>query len=147
MYRFAVAAPLRQETSLRVQTRYLRRRSEQIERQSYVNLQRFLRQGLIDRATHDLIATILGLLEKIGDHQKRLEAIKQERQKIYEAQKQIQGNMQALSNTGKEGQMRAQYVDRLEETEQNLQVLAQEEGQLEAEIKRLEKEIERGLQG
>ncbi|MBP7593985.1 MAG: hypothetical protein KBA85_20450, partial [Chloroflexi bacterium] len=147
MYRFAVAAPPRQETSLRVQTRYLRRRSEQIERQSYVNLQRFLRQGLIDRATHDLIATILGLLEKIGDHQKRLEAIKQERQKIYEAQKQIQGNMQALSNTGKEGQMRAQYVDRLEETEQNLQVLAQEEGQLEAEIKRLEKEIERRLQG
>ncbi len=147
MYRFAVAAPPRQETSLRVQTRYLRRRSEQIERQSYVNLQRFLRQGLIDRATHDLIATILGLLEKIGDHQKRLEAIKQERQKIYEAQKQIQGNMQALSNTGKEGQMRAQYVDRLEETEQNLQVLALEEGQLEAEIKRLEKEIERRLQG
>ncbi len=147
MYRFAVAAPPRQETSLRVQTRYLRRRSEQIERQSYVNLQRFLRQGLIDRATHDLIATILGLLEKIGDHQKRLEAIKQERQKIYEAQKQIQGNMQALSNTGKEGQMRAQYVDRLEETEQNLQVLAQEEGQLVGEIKRLEKEIERRLQG
>ncbi|MBP6471671.1 MAG: hypothetical protein KBE23_22035 [Chloroflexi bacterium] len=146
-YRFAVDVPARRETTLRVNTRYLRRRQEQIERQSYVNLQRFLRQGLIDRATHDLIATILGLLEKIGDHQKRLEAIKQERQKIYEAQKQIQGNMQALSNTGKEGQMRAQYVDRLEETEQNLQVLAQEEGQLVAEIKRLEKEIERRLQG
>jgi len=64
---------------------------------------------------------------------------------VYEAQKQIQSNMQALSNTGKEGQMRAQYVDRLEATEQNLQVLAQEEAQLQAEISRLEKEIERRL--
>ena len=145
MYRFAVDVPSRRETTLRVQTRYLRRRSEQIERQSYVNLQRFLRDGLIDRATHDLIATILGLLEKIGGHKKRIEAINQERQKVYEAQKQIQSNMQALSNTGKEGQMRAQYVDRLEATEQNLQVLAQEEAQLQAEISRLEKEIERRL--
>ena len=145
-YRFAVEVASRRETTLRVQTRYLRQRREQIERQSYVNLQRFLRQGLIDRATHDLIATILGLLEKINDHKKRIEAINQERQKIYEAQKQIQGNMAALSNTGKEGQMRAQYVDRLEATEQNLQVLAQEEYQLQAEIKRLEKEIERRLE-
>lgn len=146
-YRFAVDVPARREKTLRVQTRYLRRRQEQIERQSYVTLQRFLRQGLIDRTTHDLIATILGLLEKIGDHKKRIEAINQERQKIYEAQKQIQGNMAALANTGKEGQMRAQYVDRLETTEQTLQVLAQEESQLQAEIKRLEKEIERRLAG
>ncbi len=146
-YRFAVDVPARREKTLRVQTRYLRRRQEQIERQSYVNLQRFLRQGLIDRATHDLIATILGLLEKIGDHKKRIEAINQERQKIYEAQKQIQGNMAALANTGKEGQMRAQYVDRLEATEDSLHVLGQEEGQLQTEIKRLEKEIERRLAG
>ncbi|MCB8982651.1 MAG: hypothetical protein H6659_02395 [Ardenticatenaceae bacterium] len=146
-YRFAVDVPARKEKTLRVQTRYLRRRQEQIERQSYVNLQRFLRQGLIDRGTHDLIATILGLLEKISDHKKRLEAIEQERRKIYEAQKQIQGNMAALSNTGKEGQMRAQYVERLEATEESLHVLGQEESQLQSEIERLEKEIQRRLEG
>jgi hypothetical protein len=146
-YRFAVAIAPRRETTLRVQTRFLRRRHEQIERQSYVTLARYLRDGLIDRAAHDLIATILGLMEKIGGHKKRLEAINQERQKIYEAQKQVQGNMQALSNTGKEGQMRAQYVDRLEATEQSLLVLAQEETQLQAEIARLEKEIARRLEG
>ncbi|MBK8986807.1 MAG: hypothetical protein IPM39_12160 [Chloroflexi bacterium] len=145
-YRFAVGAPPRQETILRVQTRYLRRRHEQIERQSYVTLARYLRDGLIDRAAHDLIATILGLMEKINDHKKRIETINQERQKIYEAQKQVQGNMSALSNTGKEGQMRAQYVDRLEATEQSLLVLAQEETQLQAEIARLEKEIARRLE-
>lgn len=146
-YRFTVETQPGKETRLRVQTRFLRRRQEQIERQSYVNLQRYLRDGLIDRATHDLIATILGLLEKIGDHKKRLEAIDQERQKVYEAQKQIQGNMAALSTSGKEGQMRAQYVERLEATEASLETLAQEEAQLQAEVKRLEKEIEKRLEG
>ncbi len=146
-YRFAVEVPARKETTLRVRTRYLRQRREQIERQSYVNLQRFLRQGLIDRATHDLIATILGLLEKINGYKTRLNEIEQERQKVYAAQKQIQSNMQALSTTGKEGQMRAQYVDRLEATEHTLHALGEEEGRVNVEIARLQKEIERRLEG
>lgn len=146
-YRFSVETRPRQETTLRVQTRFLRRRQEQIERQSYVNLARYLRDGLINRATHDLIAEILRLMENIGDHKTRLAAIDQERQKVYEAQKQIQGNMAALSTSGKEGQMRVQYVARLEATEQSLHTLAQEEAKLQAEIKGLEKEIERRLAG
>jgi hypothetical protein len=145
MYRFAVETAPHQEVTLRVQTRYLRRRHEEIERQSYANLQRYLRQGLIDRATHDLIAAILSLLEKMGDHKTRMEAIEGERQKVYEAQRQIQGNMQSLASGGKEGQMRAQYVDRLEATEQKLQALAQEETSLQTEIAQLEQEIQRKL--
>ncbi len=89
-----------------------------------------LSNGLIDRNTHDLIAQILSLLEKINRHKQRISEIDQERQKIYDAQKQIQGNMQALTSEGKEGRVRSQYVDRLEATENSLNVLGQEETKL-----------------
>jgi hypothetical protein len=140
--RFAVEVPAKTEQTLRVNGRRLRHRREEIQSQSYVNLQRYLRKGLIDHSTHDLIAQILALLGKIDDNKQRIEEIDRERQKIYKAQKQIQGNMQALSGEGKEGRVRSQYVDRLEATEESLHVLGQEEGELKREIERLEKEIE-----
>ncbi|MCZ7669418.1 MAG: hypothetical protein M5U34_20675 [Chloroflexi bacterium] len=143
--RFTVTVAAKTETTLRVSSRRLNQRREEIQRQSYVNLQRFLHQGLIDRSTHDLIAQILALLEKINQQKQRLGEIEQERQKIYAAQTQIQGNMQALSAEGKEGRVRSQYVDRLEATETNLHTLTQEESQLKKEIERLEKEIEREI--
>jgi hypothetical protein len=146
MHRFAVTLEPRQEKKLRVQTRRLRHRREQVERQSYANLSRYLQQGLIDRATHDLIAAILGLLEKVGQHKTRIAAVGQERQQTYEAQRQIQGNMQALSSSGKEGQMRAQYVDRLEATERTLQKLADEETALQAAVVELEQRVAARLQ-
>jgi predicted DNA-binding transcriptional regulator len=143
--RFAVELPAKTEVTLRVNARRLRQRREEIQRQSYVNLQRYLRKGLIDRSTHDRIAQILRLLEKIDDHKQRIDEIGRERQEIYAAQQQIQGNMQALSGEGKEGRVRSQYVDRLEATEESLHVLGQEEGELKKEIERLEKEIEEEL--
>jgi hypothetical protein len=144
--RFAVEVAAKAETTLRVNTRRLRQRREELQKQSYVNLQRYLRKGLIDRSTHDLIAEILKLLEKIDTHKQRISEIDNERQKVYEAQKQIQGNMQALSTEGKEGRVRSQYVDRLEATENSLNVLGQEEAKLMKEIEQLEAKVEAKLQ-
>ena len=143
--RFAVEIPAKTETTLRVNTRRLRQRREEVQRQSYVNLQRYLNKGLMDRNTHDLIAEILSLLEKINNHKQRIGEVDQEREKIYDAQKQIQGNMQALSNEGKEGRVRSQYVDRLETTENSLSVQNKEESRLKQEIEQLEAEIEEKL--
>ena len=143
--RFAVEVAAKTELTLRVNTRSLRQRREEIQQQSYVNLQRYLGKGLIDRSTHDLIAEILTLLGKINDHKQRISEIDQERQKIYDAQKQIQGNMQALTSEGKEGRVRSQYVDRLEATETSLNVLGQEETKLKSEIEGLEIKIEEKL--
>ena len=143
--RFSVEVGAKTEMTLRVNGRRLRQRREEIQLQSYVNLQRYLQKGIIDRSTHDLIAQILQLLEKINDHKQRLGEIGAERQKVYEAQTQIQGNMQALSSEGKEGRVRSQYVDRLEATENSLHVLGQEETKLRKEIERLEADIEMKL--
>lgn len=135
--RFAVEVAAHTAVTLRVNTRRQRQRREEVQRQSYSQLQHFLRQGLIDRHTHDRIAELLSLLEQMAQLEKRLQVIEQERQKVYEAQRQIQGNMQALSPEGKEGQLRAQYVARLGETETGLSKLATEEETLKAEGLRL----------
>jgi DNA-binding PadR family transcriptional regulator len=54
--------------------------------------------------------------------------------------------MSALSNTGKEGELRARYVQRLEAGEEQLARLQNEEQQHNAEIKRLEDEVARRLE-
>jgi hypothetical protein len=142
-YRFEVEVTGRREAKLRVAERRLVARREELQRQSYAGLRRYLEKGLIDRQTHDLIAELLGLYEKVADHEKRLAEIEQERQKIFQAQKQIQGNMGALSTTGKEGALRARYVEQLEASEEQLKALARQETQVKDEIERLKGEIEK----
>lgn len=143
--RFSVTVPPRGETTLRVRERTLVSRRESLQRQSYDQLQRYLRRGLIDRATHDALAAILRLWEEIQQAQQRVQQIEAERQKIYQAQQQVQGNMGALSNTGKEGELRARYVRQLEASEEQLAALQREEAQQAADIKRLEAEVARQI--
>ena len=54
--------------------------------------------------------------------------------------------MSALSDTGKEGTLRARYVERLAATEDQLQSISQREADLRAELHRLEEEVEQRLQ-
>jgi hypothetical protein len=144
--RFEVEVPARDEAKLCVQERRLTSRREELRRQSYRNLRRYLRRGLIERDVHDQLVELLKLGEKIADNEKSLTKIEKEREKIYKAQQQIQGNMQALSQTGKEGAMRARYVEKLEATEEQLKALAQRESALNAENERLNKECETMIQ-
>jgi hypothetical protein len=78
-------------------------------------------------------------------HEQRLVEIEQERQKIYKGQEQARGNMGALSAAGKEGELRAGYVDKLRASEQQLDALAGEEKKLQAEIARLKEQVEAAL--
>ena len=144
-YRFEIEVPARGETTLRVGERRLLSRREELQRQSYQGLQRYLRDGLLDRRTYDRVAELLALWEQIADRQKEIAQGDKERQKIYKAQKQIQGNMGALSKTGKEGALRARYVAQLEESENQLRTIERRERDLKKEIARLEQEIERRL--
>lgn len=141
-YRFAVVVPGRGETKLRVQVRQLVTRREELQRQSYANLQHYLRRGLLDKAVYEKIAALLRLREEIARLEKRLQEIEQERGRIYKGQQQVQGNMQALGMSGKEGALRSQYVDQLADGEGQLKRLGQEEAQRRAEIKQFEQQIQ-----
>ena len=91
------------------------------------------------------MAEILSLWEQIDERKEEIDRVDKERQQLYKAQKQIQGNMGALSKTGKEGALRARYVGQLEETENRLRALGRRERDLNKEIERLEQEIKRRL--
>jgi hypothetical protein len=140
--RFEVTVPARSETQFRVQERRLVSRREELRRQSYRGLQRYLRRGLIDERTHAQVAELLKLWEQVASVEKALKEGKGERQELFEAQQQIQGNMGALSATGKEGVLRARYVDQLEASEDQLKAVARRESEQKAELERLEHEIE-----
>ena len=145
--RFQLEVPARDEVGLRVHERRLTKRQEELRRQSYKNLQRYLRRGLIERDIHDQVVDLLKLWERIADNEEAHAKIDEEREEIYKAQQQIQGNMGALSQSGKEGAMRARYVERLEATEEQLRGLAQRESGLKVEIERLKKEAEAQVLG
>jgi hypothetical protein len=140
--RFAVRAAAHAEAELRVQERRLVSRREELRRQSYENLQRFLHQGLLDPRAYEQVAALLRLWERVGDLEQRLQEFEKDRAKIYQVQQQIQGNMGALATTGKEGALRARYVEQLESSEEQLRALDSLERESEAEIERLKGEIE-----
>ncbi|MFN2243329.1 MAG: hypothetical protein ACK2U2_13650 [Anaerolineae bacterium] len=139
--RFDVEVPAHGETTLRVRERRLLSRQEQLQKQSYEGLRRYLEQELLDREAYETVTELLGLWERIAGSEKRVQEIDRERQKIYQAQQQIQGNMGALSATGKEGALRTRYVEQLEATEDQLRSLAQQEAEFKAVIQRLNDQI------
>jgi hypothetical protein len=144
--RFEVEVAARGEKTLRVQERRLLSRREELQKQSLKGLHKHLKNGLIDQKIYDTIAELLKLWEQIADKEKALKNIEQERQKIYKAQQQIQGNMGALGTQGKEGALRTRYVDQLEASEEQLKNLAQQETEVNAEIEKLKNELENRLE-
>ena len=130
-----------------MQERRLVYRREELQKQSYEGLARYLAQGLLDPASHDQIVALLRLGEQRADLQKALAEIETGRSRLYAAQEQIRNNLAALSSEGKEGALRAGFVDRLEASEADLAALADRESNLQAELKHLEETIQQHLAG
>ena len=140
--RFKVDVPARAEAALRINERRLLRRREELHKQSYEGLQRYLQQGLLDREVYDQLAGLMALWEKIEEYEEQLEEAGEGREEIYEAQQQIQGNMGALSATGREGALRTRYVEQLEVTEEQLRTLERQESDLKAAIERAKNDVQ-----
>ena len=143
--RFRVQVEARGSETLQVQARKLAWRREEIQRQSYDGLRRYLSQGLMDRDAYEKAAELLRLWEQVADAERRLGEIEKERQQAYQAQQQIQGNMGALGTEGKEGALRARYVGELEAGQDRLRALAEEEAGVKKESERLKAEIQQKL--
>ncbi len=144
-YRFEVQPAAHSEAKMRVQTRRLISRREQLERQSYAQLQRYLQQGLLDRERFNQVAELLRLWEQIGDAESQQKEVDQERQQIFKAQQQIQGNMSALGQSGREGALRTRYVSQLESHEERLREIGDEERRLKQLVEELKDTINKKL--
>ncbi|MEA3334786.1 MAG: hypothetical protein U9R25_02680 [Chloroflexota bacterium] len=141
--RFKLDVPAHGEASLMVKERRLVRRREEIRKQTPRALQQYLNDGILSGRDKGRLEELLSIWSQIAAKEQRLKKIDQERGKVYKAQEQIQANMQALSTTGKEGALRASYVDRLAASEEDLADLQQEETQLKAEIEKLNAEVDK----
>lgn len=139
--RFSVTIPARGETRLRVQQRHLISRREELQRQSYEQLGRYLRDGLLDRRAYDELVVLLRLWEQIGETRRRLDELNQQREKLFRAQEQIRQNLQALGTSGREGALRSDYVNRLQASEQELEQVAAKEREDRELLTRLEQEV------
>jgi hypothetical protein len=139
--RFRVEVAARATEALDIQARKLMWHQEEINRQSYEGLRKYLRRGLMDRDAYEKAAALLRLWEQIADAERRLKETDGERRQVYHAQEQIQGNMAALGTDGKEGALRARYVEELEAAQDRLQTLAEEEVGVKDEIERLKAEV------
>lgn len=145
MLRFKVSLAPHGETSLKVQERRLIRRREELKQQSYEGLQQYLQKGLLDKQALDKALKLLMLWDTIRDYEKKIAEVEQERQQVYTSQQQMRENLQALSQTGKEGALRARYVEQLEASDGQLQALAQREAEFKANIEKVKQEIETRL--
>jgi hypothetical protein len=96
---------------------------------------------LLNRETHAKLAELLGLWEQISEAEQALKEIDTRRKSIYAAQQQIQGNMGALAATGKEGALRARYVEQLEASEDDLREFAERELALQEKTERLKEQV------
>ncbi len=139
--RFEVAVAAWGEAVLTVKERRLIRRHEELHKQSHHNLRVYLQKGLLDRRVHDQVVKLLMLYDAIADSEKKLAEIAKEREGVYKAQQQIQGNLGALGQSDKERQMRDQYVDRLRATEDQLRASERRESEIKANIKAVEDDI------
>lgn len=145
MLRFEVNAPAHGEITLKVHERRLIRRREELRKQSYEGLRQYLSRGLLDQQTLDKAAKILMLWDTISDYETKIAEVEQERQRVYQGQQQLRENLQALSQTGKEGALRARYVEQLEASDGQLRTLAQREAEFKANIEKVKQEIETRL--
>jgi len=144
--RYEVTVPARQEIEFRVQERRLTYQRQEIHNVTVDGLKGFLKKGWLTEELFDKLHELLKLWQQIGANEQRIEEEKKQREGIYKAQTQIQGNMQALGTAGKEGALRAQYVDKLAATEEDLQAIARRIAGLEAENERLQKQVNEMLE-
>ena len=143
--RYNLVIPPWDESELKIQERRLVSRREEFKKQSFRSLQGYLSSGLIDQRTFNAISDLLRFYDTLDNYKDQLKKLKSERDAVYKSQQQIQGNMAALTQQGKERVLRAQYVDKLEETEKQLSALQQQERALQKNIQQTEDKIEKQL--
>ncbi|WP_129673909.1 hypothetical protein [Candidatus Chloroploca sp. Khr17] len=136
--RWRVACAPHTLTSFEVTERRLVRRQERVRGLTGAQLRSFLRDRLLTAEVVQALGAVLTLYQQADQAQAQIRQLEQEREKIGQHQRQIQGNLQPLGREGDEGALRQRYVATLNQQEDRLVAIASESERLQAEIKRLE---------
>lgn len=140
--RYRVAAPGRKLTAFVVQERKQIHRQQELQRYTTKQLQEFLENRFLDKATFDALDEVLTAWRKIEAHQAELKQLDKLRQKVYQEQAQMQKNMGVLGNSGEEGRLRNRYVRQMNQGEDQLREWDQRQRELEDTMAAIETQIE-----
>jgi uncharacterized protein YecA (UPF0149 family) len=146
-WRFSLTAAAGGEAEVRIQERRLVTRREEIAARRRDSFQQYLGLRQLAQADRAQMQQVLDLWTQIAAREQQLADVETQRKQIYQGQEQVRANMQGLSTTGKEGALRASYVEKLEQSEAQLQALATRTAQLRAEITALNASVEEILGG
>ena len=139
-YRFEVDVESRSETILAVQERMLGRRREKLQTLSQDSIEKYFNKSLMDHQNRKKVFQVLETFKKISEQQSHLKDLETQKKDIYKSQKQIQGNMAPLSQTGEEGELRSQYLQKLKSSEDKLDKIEKQSEELKTNLKQSEQE-------
>lgn len=139
--RWLVPCPADSLTDFTVTEQRLVSRREQIRSLTGAQMQQYLKQGLLDAATHQRVQAVLALYHEIEAAQQQIKRLDKEREAIFKHQQQIQANLTPLGREGSEGALRERYVAELTQFEDQLAQLGAPQKQYEAQIATLEQRI------
>lgn len=140
--RYAVTTGAGREARLTVSERRLVYRREELRKQSYSSLKKYLKNRWLDEDTYEDLSKLLEMWGHIQVHQATIAQHEKRRQEIYSAQEQIQKSMGVLSSAGREGELRARYVGELEKNQGELDGIEKSIANLRDQIARIERTIE-----
>jgi hypothetical protein len=109
-------------------------------------LRRYLQERMLDQATVTELRDVLALYGRLDDIAIRYGQLEAQRQRIYEQQTQIRGNLDVLEKEGEEGELRTRYITTLADTENRLVALQEEETALREEETQRRTELDERLQ-
>jgi hypothetical protein len=143
--RWSVPCEANTRTVFKVHERTLQSRHERVRSLSGKQLQQYLENKFLDKATVKKLEEVLGFYRQIDELQHHIKQIERGRDTIYKQQKQIQGNLSPLGREGEEGALRKRYVTELNKLEDQLTSLAQKENDHNQKIASLEEQAQQAL--
>jgi hypothetical protein len=145
--RWSVECAAGSHTRFKVTERMLQSRREQVRSLTGQHLRYYLKNKFLDAATIQALEGVLRLYHEVEETKTRIGQLIQDRQAIYNHQKQIQGNLAPLGREGDEGTLRRRYVAELNQQEDRLKALAADEERMRQHIAALEQQAQQQLQG
>jgi hypothetical protein len=139
--RWHVDVPAYGKAEFTQKQRYRTHRREELRNLSYQNLQRFLENRWLDKATFERLSEMLNAREIIQRALAEQAALTTKQKTLYEQQEHLRANLTTLNPTGQEATLRNRILAQLEAVQDQLEAINQRNTELEQEIESSENRI------
>jgi len=145
--RWKVSVPGRGSVNFTYKVRRLTQRHQAIMQLDQPQLERFLRENLLNQATYDRLRELLETFASIKQMSKEQGKLKEQIAEIHEQQEQLRANMSALNATGDEAAFRKRIIGQLEAQQDRLDEIHAEQARLQTAMTDAEKRVEAIIEG